>query len=224
LLLKRPPGREAYPGDIFYLHARLLERSCNLDKGGSLTALPVIETLAGDISAYIPTNVISITDGQIFFSKSLFNQGQRPAVEVSLSVSRVGSAAQPKRISKLASNLKLVLAQFRELQIFTQFSSDIDAQAQSQLDAGIQVTSLFVQPPGQPYSEPVEFALLYGLQSAFKGMGLDSMRDLVQSTVQAIQSKDSSAHVQKYLEAYRADESVDDVKQCLDELFVEIAK
>ena len=129
LLLDRPPGREAYPGDVFYLHSRLLERSCRLSDelgGGSITALPIIETQAGDVSAYIPTNVISITDGQIFLESELFFSGVRPAVNVGLSVSRVGGAAQTKIMKKVAGNLRIDLAQYRELEVFTQFSSDLD--------------------------------------------------------------------------------------------------
>ena len=137
LLLHRPPGREAYPGDVFYLHSRLLERSSRLDAahgGGSITALPIIETQAGDVSAYIPTNVISITDGQIFLESELFNAGMRPAVNVGLSVSRVGGAAQTKAMKKVAGKMRIELAQFREMEVFTQFSSELDATTQALLD------------------------------------------------------------------------------------------
>merc|ERR1712216_319481 len=136
LLLRRPPGREAYPGDVFYLHSRLLERAAKMHRdhgGGSLTALPVIETQAGDVSAYIPTNVISITDGQIFLETDLFNANQRPALSVGISVSRVGSAAQVKAMKQVAGSLKLELAQFREVAAFAQFGSDLDAATQAQL-------------------------------------------------------------------------------------------
>merc|ERR1711941_131296 len=139
LLLRRPPGREAYPGDVFYLHSRLLERAAKLSDslgGGSMTALPIIETQAGDVSAYIPTNVISITDGQVFLSSDLFNSGIRPAVNVGISVSRVGSAAQPKPVKQVAGKLKLELAQFAELEAFSQFASDLDASTQKQLIRG----------------------------------------------------------------------------------------
>merc|ERR1711941_7905 len=139
LLLRRPPGREAYPGDVFYLHSRLLERAAKLSDalgGGSMTALPIIETQAGDVSAYIPTNVISITDGQVFLSSDLFNSGIRPAINVGISVSRVGSAAQPKAMKKVAGKLKLELAQFAELEAFSQFASDLDASTQKQLIRG----------------------------------------------------------------------------------------
>lgn len=148
LLLRRPPGREAYPGDVFYLHSRLLERAAKLNmdyKGGSLTALPVIETQAGDLSAYIPTNVISITDGQIMLDATLFNKGQRPAVDVGLSVSRVGSAAQVKAMKQVSGGMKLDLAQFREVEAFAQFGSDLDAATQQQLSRGIRLTEMLKQ-------------------------------------------------------------------------------
>jgi F-type H+/Na+-transporting ATPase subunit alpha len=153
LLLRRPPGREAYPGDVFYLHSRLLERSAKLnDKmgGGSLTALPIIETQAGDVSAYIPTNVISITDGQIFLETELFNQGIRPAVNVGLSVSRVGSAAQTKAMKKVAGSIKLELAQYREMAAFAQFGSDLDASTQQLLNRGSKLTELLKQDQYSP--------------------------------------------------------------------------
>ena len=155
LLLRRPPGREAYPGDVFYLHSRLLERAAKLSEkigAGSLTALPVIETQAGDVSAYIPTNVISITDGQIFLDSELFHQGVRPAVNVGLSVSRVGSAAQMKAIKQVAGSLKLELAQYRELAAFAQLSSDIDATTQKQLDRGARLVEILKQDQYVPMS------------------------------------------------------------------------
>ena len=155
LLLRRPPGREAYPGDVFYLHSRLLERAAKLnDKngGGSLTALPIIETQAGDVSAYIPTNVISITDGQIFLETELFNQGIRPAVNVGLSVSRVGSAAQTKAVKKVAGSIKLELAQYREMAAFAQFGSDLDASTQRLLNRGSKLTELLKQKQYSPMS------------------------------------------------------------------------
>ena len=157
LLLRRPPGREAYPGDVFYLHSRLLERAAKLNQdhgGGSLTALPVIETQAGDVSAYIPTNVISITDGQIFLETELFYKGIRPAVNVGISVSRVGSAAQIKAMKKVAGTIKLELAQYREMAAFAQFSSDLDASTQKLLARGARLTQLLKQPQFKPY--PVE--------------------------------------------------------------------
>ena len=166
LLLRRPPGREAYPGDVFYLHSRLLERSANLNNeiGGSITALPIIETQAGDISAYIPTNVISITDGQIFLLNDLFNAGQRPAVDAGLSVSRVGGAAQINAIKKLSSSLKLELAQYFELQAFAQFGSDLDEASRLILDHGERVLELLKQPQYKPFSELNEIIILYAIK------------------------------------------------------------
>ena len=155
LLLRRPPGREAYPGDVFYLHSRLLERAARLSDelgGGSLTALPIIETQAGDVSAYIPTNVISITDGQIFLESDLFFSGMRPAVNVGLSVSRVGGAAQTKAMKKAAGSIRIDLAQYREMEVFTQFSSDLDAATKEQLEYGSGLMELLKQPLGHPMS------------------------------------------------------------------------
>lgn len=163
LLLQRPPGREAYPGDVFYLHSRLLERSCRMDEahgGGSITALPIIETLAGDVSAYIPTNVISITDGQIFLESDLFFSGIRPAVNVGLSVSRVGGAAQTKAMKKVSGSLRIDLAQFREMEVFTQFSSDLDPQTKELLDHGNRLVELLKQPLYHPMSLHKQVILL----------------------------------------------------------------
>jgi len=164
LLLRRPPGREAYPGDVFYLHSRLLERSAKMSDehgGGSLTALPIIETQAGDVSAYIPTNVISITDGQIFFETDLFNSGVRPAVNVGLSVSRVGFAAAIKAMKQVGATLKLDLAQYRELAAFAQFGSDLDKVTQNQLARGSRLTELLKQPQFQPLTAEKQIALLF---------------------------------------------------------------
>ena len=163
LLLERSPGREAYPGDVFYLHSRLLERSSRLSTelgGGSITALPIIETQAGDVSAYIPTNVISITDGQIFLESDLFFAGQRPAVNVGLSVSRVGGAAQTKAMKKAAGSIRIDLAQFREMEVFTQFSSDLDEDTKKQLDYGNGLMELLKQPLGNPLSMPEQVITL----------------------------------------------------------------
>ena len=163
LLLHRPPGREAYPGDVFYLHSRLLERSCRLDDahgGGSITALPIIETQAGDISAYIPTNVISITDGQIFLESELFNAGMRPAVNVGLSVSRVGGAAQTKAMKKASGQMRVDLAQFREMEVFTQFSPDLDPATQAMLDHGHVLMELLKQPLYHPLAMWKEVVIL----------------------------------------------------------------
>ncbi|EWM52896.1 ATP synthase F1 subunit alpha [Ruminococcus flavefaciens 007c] len=181
LLLHRPPGREAYPGDVFYLHSRLLERSSRLDDehgGGSLTALPIIETLAGDISAYIPTNVISITDGQIFLESELFNSGLRPAVNYGLSVSRVGGAAQTKAMKKASGNLRIDLAQFKEMEIFTQFSSELDQSTTELLDHGRMLTELLKQPLYNPLPHYEQVILLYAAQhDFFKGIPLKELRE-----------------------------------------------
>jgi F-type H+-transporting ATPase subunit alpha len=164
LLLRRPPGREAYPGDVFYLHSRLLERAARLNDengGGSLTALPMIETQAGDVSAYIPTNVISITDGQIFLETDLFNAGQRPALNIGISVSRVGSAAQTKAMKKVAGPLKLDLAQYRALAAFAQFASDLDKATRDQLTRGEKLSEVIKQPQYQPLAVDKQVAILY---------------------------------------------------------------
>jgi len=164
LLLRRPPGREAYPGDVFYLHSRLLERAAKLSDalgGGSMTALPIIETQAGDVSAYIPTNVISITDGQIFLSGDLFNSGIRPAINVGISVSRVGSAAQTKAMKQVAGKLKLELAQFAELEAFSQFASDLDAATQAELARGVRLREMLKQKQNSPISVEEQVAIIY---------------------------------------------------------------
>ncbi len=170
LLLRRPPGREAFPGDVFYLHSRLLERACRKNKeygGGSITALPIIETQAGDVSAYIPTNVISITDGQIFLETDLFYKGIRPAVNVGLSVSRVGSSAQIKAMKKVAGTLKLDLAQFRELEAFAQFGSDLDESTKKQLERGRRAVELLKQPQYSPMIVEHQVIGLYALTRGF---------------------------------------------------------
>lgn len=170
LLLRRPPGREAYPGDVFYLHSRLLERAAKLsDKegAGSLTALPIIETLEGDVSAYIPTNVISITDGQIFLEADLFNSGIRPAVNVGLSVSRVGGAAQVKAMKKVAGTLRLDLAQYREKQAFAQFGSDLDAATRSQLARGARLVEILKQPQYAPMPVELQVVSIFAVSSGF---------------------------------------------------------
>jgi F-type H+-transporting ATPase subunit alpha len=180
LLLRRPPGREAYPGDVFYLHSRLLERSAKMSKelgGGSLTALPIIETQAGDVSAYIPTNVISITDGQIFFETDLFNSGVRPAVNVGLSVSRVGFAAAIKATKQVGSTLKLDLAQYRELAAFSQFGSDLDKVTQNQLNRGQRLTELLKQPQFKPLTAAQQVAILYaGTQGLLDDVDVKDLR------------------------------------------------
>src|SRR5487761_1594230 len=181
LLLRRPPGREAYPGDVFYLHSRLLERAAKMsdaDGAGSLTALPVIETQAGDVSAYIPTNVISITDGQIYLETDLFYQGIRPAVNVGLSVSRVGSAAQIKAMKQVAGRIKGDLAQFRELAAFAQFGSDLDAKTQAQLERGKRIVEIFKQPQYNPIPVEVQVAVLWIAQNGFlDDVPVDKVKD-----------------------------------------------
>ena len=181
LVLKRPSGREAYPGDVFYLHSRLLERSARVGEkfgNGSLTALPIIETQAGDVSAYIPTNVISITDGQIYLETDLFYQGVRPAISVGLSVSRVGSAAQIKAMKQVAGRIKGDLAQFRELAAFAQFGSDLDAKTQSMLERGKRIVEIFKQPQYNPIPVEIQAAILWAVQNNFLDeVAVDKVKD-----------------------------------------------
>ncbi len=181
LLLRRPPGREAYPGDVFYLHSRLLERACRVDAehgGGSITALPIIETQAGDISAYIPTNVISITDGQIFLESDLFYKGIRPAISVGLSVSRVGGAAQTKAMKKVAGQLRLDLAQFRELEAFSQFATDLDETTRKQIERGRRMVEVLKQDQYEPMSMPHQVAVLYAVTRGFvDAVPVEKIRD-----------------------------------------------
>ena len=193
LLLRRPPGREAYPGDVFYLHSRLLERAAKLNKdngGGSLTALPIIETQAGDVSAYIPTNVISITDGQIFLETELFNQGIRPAVNVGLSVSRVGSAAQTKAMKKVAGSIKLELAQYREMAAFAQFGSDLDASTQRLLNRGSKLTELLKQDQYSPMSVAQQvIAVFSGVKGYLDNVELIDIKNLEKQIYEKVKSK-----------------------------------
>nr|YP_010564981.1 ATP synthase CF1 subunit alpha [Hyalomonas oviformis]UZA61985.1 ATP synthase CF1 subunit alpha [Hyalomonas oviformis] len=183
LLLRRPPGREAYPGDVFYLHSRLLERAAKLSNSlgqGSMTALPIVETQEGDVSAYIPTNVISITDGQIFLSASLFNSGLRPAINVGISVSRVGSAAQPKAMKQVAGTLKLSLAQYNELASFSQFASDLDQATQKQLARGARLTEILKQPQGSPLSLEDQVASIYvGTNGYLDSLAIEDVRSFL---------------------------------------------
>jgi F-type H+-transporting ATPase subunit alpha len=170
LLLRRPPGREAYPGDVFYLHSRLLERACRRNAengGGSITALPIIETQAGDISAYIPTNVISITDGQIFLDSNSFNKGLRPAIDVGFSVSRVGSSAQVKSMKKVAGKLKLSLAQYRELESFSQFDSDLDPETKRTIERGKRGVELLKQKEGAPLEVQDQVITIFALSEGY---------------------------------------------------------
>jgi F-type H+/Na+-transporting ATPase subunit alpha len=192
LLLRRPPGREAYPGDVFYLHSRLLERAAKLsDKngGGSLTALPIIETQAGDVSAYIPTNVISITDGQIFLETELFNQGIRPAVNVGLSVSRVGSAAQTKAMKKVAGSIKLELAQYREMAAFAQFGSDLDASTQQLLNRGAKLTELLKQDQYSPMTVAEQVISVFtGVKGFLDDVELNKIKKFEKDIIEKIKS------------------------------------
>mgnify|MGYP002629590318 CR=1 FL=1 len=184
LLLRRPPGREAYPGDVFYLHSRLLERAAKLSDalgGGSMTALPIIETQAGDVSAYIPTNVISITDGQIFLSGDLFNAGIRPAINVGISVSRVGSSAQTKAMKQVAGKLKLELAQFAELEAFSQFASDLDPATQAELARGQRLREMLKQAQSSPISVEEQVAIIYaGINGHFDSLLVSEVKDFAE--------------------------------------------
>ena len=195
LLLRRPPGREAFPGDVFYLHSRLLERAAKLNQslgGGNMTALPIIETEAGDVSAYIPTNVISITDGQIFLSKDLFNSGIKPAIDVGISVSRVGSAAQIKAMKQVAGKLKLELAQFAELETFSQFSSDLDQATLQQLARGQRLRELLKQPQSSPKSVEEQVALIYaGTNGYLDTLAIPLVSDFAVSLKEYLTIKDT---------------------------------
>lgn len=196
LLLRRPSGREAYPGDVFYLHSRLLERSCRLNKesgGGSLTALPIIETQAGDVSAYIPTNVISITDGQIYLETDLFNSGFKPAINSGLSVSRVGGDAQIKAMKKVAGRLRLDLAQYRELAAFSQFASDLDAKTKAQLDQGARVSEILKQGWDQPLSVAKQVVLIWAVTEGYaKEIELKHMAEWKQVLLEYLDTKEGS--------------------------------
>lgn len=211
LLLRRPPGREAYPGDVFYLHSRLLERAAKLSDelgGGSLTALPIIETQAGDISAYIPTNVISITDGQIFLQTDLFNSGVRPAVDAGLSVSRVGSNAQTKAMKKVSSSLKLDLAQYNEMLTFAQFGSDLDPATKAIIDRGAKLTELLKQPQYAPMTMSQEVLSLYAAKNGY-------FRTIPTEEVQKYER-----FLQKYFRENQADliHEIDEKKELTDEI------
>jgi F-type H+/Na+-transporting ATPase subunit alpha len=203
LLLRRPPGREAYPGDVFYLHSRLLERAAKLNEdngSGSLTALPVIETQANDVSAYIPTNVISITDGQIFLETDLFYQGIRPAVNVGLSVSRVGSAAQIKAMKQVAGKIKGELAQYREMAAFAQFGSDLDATTQRLLNRGSRLTELLKQPQFSPLKMEEQVAVIYaGVNGYLDNLPLNRVRAFEDGLLSLLRGKHTDL-----LEAVRA--------------------
>lgn len=220
LLLRRPPGREAYPGDVFYLHSRLLERAAKMSDakgGGSLTALPIIETQAGDISAYIPTNVISITDGQIFMETNLFNQGIRPAVSVGLSVSRVGGAAQTKAVKSVAGSLRLDLAQFRELAAFAQFGSDLDAETKQKIERGQRLTELLKQPQYSPLGVWEQTASLHAATNgAFDDVPVAKIKAAQASLLQELKSQ----HKKEMDELNKGDKPADKTK----EIILKVAK
>lgn len=227
LLLRRPPGREAYPGDVFYLHSKLLERSAKLNDelgAGSMTALPIIETLAGDISAYVPTNVISITDGQIMLATNLFNSGVRPAINVGLSVSRVGGSAQTKAMKSVAGTLKLDLAQFRELEAFSQFASDLDPETRAQLERGQRMVELLKQDVYSPVVMEKQVAILYAGTKGFLDtvpvadikkfeQALYSALDTESSTLESIRTSgkledDAKASLEMIIKAVKSDMGV----------------
>ncbi len=220
LLLERSPGREAYPGDVFYLHSRLLERSSRLTPeagGGSITALPIIETQAGDVSAYIPTNVISITDGQIYLESELFFAGQRPAVNVGLSVSRVGGAAQTKAMKKAAGSIRIDLAQYREMEVFTQFSSDLDEGTKKQLAHGKALMELLKQPLGNPMSMADQVVTLVAANAhIFSDLETDAIKEFQNGLLKDIRTNHSEIVTQL--------ESTKQLSDDLKEMIIEAAK
>ncbi len=221
LVLRRPSGREAYPGDVFYLHSRLLERSARLSEkegGGSLTALPIIETQAGDVSAYIPTNVISITDGQIFLETDLFYQGIRPAISVGLSVSRVGSAAQTKAIKKVSGTTKLDLAQFRELQAFAQFGSDLDAATKAKIERGQRIVELFKQNQYNPLTIDEEVAVMWAMQHGkFDDVAVDKIKECQIALQEYLGSRKEPLMSKIRDERALSDEIVKDLEEAIDD-------
>jgi F-type H+-transporting ATPase subunit alpha len=221
LVLKRPSGREAYPGDVFYLHSRLLERAARLRAdagGGSLTALPIIETQAGDVSAYIPTNVISITDGQIFLETDLFYQGVRPAISVGLSVSRVGSAAQVKAMKQVAGTVKLELAQFRELAAFAQFGSDLDDATKAKLERGKRIVEVFKQPQFKPVSVPMQVVTLWAVQNGyFDDVDVDDLK-ATQEAIGEYMTDRKADIIKKISDSGKLDDALEaELKGALDE-------
>ena len=221
LVLKRPSGREAYPGDVFYLHSRLLERAARLRAdagGGSLTALPIIETQAGDVSAYIPTNVISITDGQIFLETDLFYQGVRPAISVGLSVSRVGSAAQVKAMKQVAGTVKLELAQFRELAAFAQFGSDLDDATKAKLERGKRIVEVFKQPQFKPVSVPMQVVTLWAVQNGyFDDVDVDDLK-ATQESIGEYMTDRKAEIIKKISNSGKLDDALEaELKGALDE-------
>jgi F-type H+-transporting ATPase subunit alpha len=223
LLLRRPPGREAYPGDIFYLHSRLLERSCRLDKehgGGSLTALPIIETQAGDNSAYIPTNVISITDGQIFLSTDLFNSGQRPSIDSGQSVSRVGGAAQIGAMKQVVRSLKIELANYRELQSFAQFGSDLDASTKRILTHGSVLMNVLKQNQYEPLPVATQILYLYAVQNRFvETVELAELKPLLVSWAEHVGQKHADILTELKTKKKFSDGSLAALKQAAESFF-----
>lgn len=221
LVLKRPSGREAYPGDVFYLHSRLLERSARVNENygnGSLTALPIIETQAGDVSAYIPTNVISITDGQIYLETDLFYQGIRPAISVGLSVSRVGSACQIKAMKQVSGRIKLELAQFRELAAFAQFGSDLDAKTQAQLERGKRIVEVFKQPQYNPMSVELQVAVLWAVQNGhFDKVDVDKVKDFQAKLTDFLSTRKEDLLAKIRTEKKVSDEIAADLKSAIED-------
>src|SRR5213595_632987 len=221
LVLKRPSGREAYPGDVFYLHSRLLERSARMSDefgGGSLTALPIIETQAGDVSAYIPTNVISITDGQIYLETDLFYQGVRPAISVGLSVSRVGSAAQIKAMKQVAGRIKLDLAQFRELAAFAQFGSDLDAATQAKIERGKRIVEVFKQPQYNPIPVEAQAAVLWAAQNGyFDDIAVEKIKDCQNKLTEYLTTRKSGLTTKLAMEKALSDALTADLKAAVTE-------
>jgi F-type H+-transporting ATPase subunit alpha len=221
LVLKRPSGREAYPGDVFYLHSRLLERSARVNENygnGSLTALPIIETQAGDVSAYIPTNVISITDGQIYLETDLFYQGIRPAISVGLSVSRVGSACQIKAMKQVSGRIKLELAQFRELAAFAQFGSDLDAKTQAQLERGKRIVEVFKQPQYNPLSVELQVAVLWAVQNGhFDKVDVEKVKDFQDKLTDYLSTRKEDLLAKIRAEKKVSDEIAADLKSAIEE-------
>ena len=212
LLLKRPPGREAYPGDVFYLHSRLLERACKLNSdfgGGSITALPIIETQAGDVSAYIPTNVISITDGQIYLEPDLFYQGNRPAVNAGLSVSRVGSSAQIKAMKKVAGKMRLEAAQYRELAAFAQFGSDLDEETRKKLERGKRLMEILKQDQYEPMDVALQVAVFFSLINGLMDtVPVEKIREFEKGMIEYI--KDNAQNVLKNIKEVKVMDEKDE--------------
>ena len=224
LLIRRPPGREAYPGDVFYLHSRLLERAANLEKGGSLTALPIIETQAGDVSAYIPTNVISITDGQIFLETELFNAGIMPAVNPGISVSRVGGNAQIKAMKKVAGSLKLLYSQYRELQSFAQFGSDLDADTKARLAQGERIVAVLKQKNNAPVEVANQVCILYAVIHGYlKDIAVDQVPELEKRLTEFMENSRYSAVLNAIRTTGKLEQDMEEqLKQALTELLHEM--